>query len=435
MSSKLIKPKTVKGFRDLLPIIAQQKSKMLDSTISVFRSYAYKPIETPHLELSEILLGETEGDIGKQLFRFEDQGGRDVTMRFDLTVPFARYVVQHKNEIGFPFKRYVIGNCFRGENPQRGRYREFTQCDFDIVGTENLSADAEIIQIVIKSLLSMGLSNFKVKVNNRKVLTGLAKVFNLEEQAEEFIRIVDKLDKIGFEKVVSLLSEKVGFDLSFESLLKSFLSNEGDRSQRLKNAKEILKDTEIGLVGIKELEEVFKILDNLKFCENYFDLDLSIARGLGYYTGTVYETHLLNALDLGSVSSGGRYDNLTQNYSKDLLPAVGGSLGIDRILAYFENEDLNLSPADILITFMDSSLAPKLHELANSLREEGVKVEIFPEVSKLKKQFTYAERNKYKYVLMQGEDEFLKEIFALKNIETGEKIEVKSIAELAEKVL
>lgn len=438
--ANVLKPKTLKGFKDILPQEALVKTQMLDTLRGVFRTYGFVPIETPHLEYTEMLVQETaEDEVGKQLYRFEDNGGRDVCLRFDLTVPFARYVVQHRQELGIPFKRYAIANVFRGEQPQFGRYREFTQCDFDIVGCETGGADAEVVQVIAAALQALGLKRFVIRVNNRKVMNGLASALGVSDAAiPEMLRIMDKFDKIGTASVQEQLQSALSVSLEVAQQLVSFATlSAGTPNELLKQAAPYKEKSELLAVGLQELEDLFAILQSIEAIQENIAIDFTIARGLGYYTGIVYETTLSDMPEIGSVCSGGRYDNLTQNFSKDPLPGVGASVGLDRLIAALIKQELvaeQRSSTELLCLIMDKALTASVHAMAHSIRKKGVVTEVYPEAAKLKKQFQYADRNGIPFVLIMGEEEFAHNTFTMKNLQTGEQESFSSLDEVLSKM-
>jgi histidyl-tRNA synthetase len=357
-----------------------------------------------------------------------------VALRFDQTVPLARFVVQHKHLLPSPFKRYAIGNVFRGERAQAGRYREFTQCDFDFIGTTSILSDMEIIQVINNSLLALGIENFTIRINNRKILNGLAEHFNVEEKIEDILRIVDKIDKIGEEKVktellesANLLPEPIDEIIKFISI-----KQEGDDFfEKVAHYKEYnvqMKE------GIEELEQIFTILDGLEINKDNYQIDFSIARGLGYYTGTVYETILDDLPSMGSVCSGGRYDNLTQSFSKDEnMSGVGASIGIDRLIAALEKLELmkgKNTTADVLILNIDENYISNIHKLAVDLRKANVNTEVYPDTMKFKKQMKYANNQGHDFVIILGENEVRDGIVTLKNMESGEQFNVATVEEI-----
>ena len=377
-----------------------------------------------------MLIGGTSEEIGKQLYRFNDQGDRDVCLRFDLTVPFARFVTQHKAELGVPFKRYAVGNVFRGEQPQFGRYREFTQCEFEFVGVDSLTADAEIVELIIAQMQGLGLKRFIVRINNRKSMNGLATYLGIPEKSSDMLRIIDKYDKVGRDGVRSELKQELNIDDKMVDEILDFveLSASGDI---LKLASAYKEKNELLKTGLEELETLSQILTDAGLAE-YFKIDFTIARGLGYYTGIVYETNLLDLPEVGSVCSGGRYDNLTQNFTKEKLPGVGASIGLDRLIAALLKLELMQSsntPAQVLLTLMDYKDSGAVHKIATSFRTNGIACEVYPEPAKLKKQFQYADRKGHKFVAVIGENELKSGAVSLRKVADGEHIDCSSLAE------
>lgn len=434
-----VEARTLKGFRDLLPQEALIKTRMLNVLRSVFESFGFAPIETPHLEYSEVLLDEHSGEISKQVFRFRDQGDRDVCLRYDLTVPFARFSVEHKAKLNFPFKRYAIGNVFRGEQPQLGRYREFTQCDFDIVGPTAGPADAEIVQVIVAALDALKVTNYQVRINNRKLMNGLALAAGIpSEQTPDLLRVVDKYDKIGRAGVIQQLKEELSLAEAPASQILDFCElKSSSTNELLEQASKFANKHELIALGLDELNNLVIALSALPNLKQKVVLDFSIARGLGYYTGCVYETRLLDLPQLGSVCSGGRYDNLTANFTKDALPGVGASVGLDRLLAGLIELKLvtpQTSPSQILCANFDASVLPQVYKIASELRSAGLNVEVFPETGKLKKQIPYAEKQGINWVLIIGSDEISRGVYLLKDLNTGTQHELNSIEEIGQLV-
>lgn len=433
--NNLVEPKTLSGFRDILPSLALVKEDMLYEVKKVFRKFGFAPIETPHLEYTEILLGKGSDEIQKQLYRFRDNGNRDVTLRFDHTVPLARFVVQHKTELGLPFKRYAVGNVFRGESPQSGRYREFTQCDFDFIGTYSTTADAEIVQVIFHSLKALQINDFTIYLNNRKIMNGLAEKINASDKVGDILRTVDKINKIGSEQVQKLLISEVGLSQEATDEVMRFIVISQRETQgnffefiaNYKNYNATMKE------GIEELEFLYKILEKSGIDSRNYTIDFSIARGLGYYTGIVYETTLDKLPKIGAVASGGRFDNLTKSFSNDNLPGVGASIGIDRLIAALEQLEIIKSrntPAKVLIANVDNNYIADSYVLANALRDANIAVEVYPEVAKLNKQFAFADKKGHQYLIVFGENEATKNEFVVANLQTGDKIPAKSISDL-----
>ena len=425
--------RTLSGFRDILPDNASVKESMLNSIKEVFKTFGFVPIETPHLEYAEVLIGKGSEEIQKELYKFRDHGGRDVALRFDQTVPLARFVVQHKHLLSSPFKRYAIGNVFRGERAQAGRYREFTQCDFDFIGTTSTLSDMEIIQVINNSLVSLGIENFTIKINNRKILNGLAKYFKVEDKIEDILRIVDKIDKIGEDKVKEELSQSANLaNDSIEEIIK-FISIKQEEDNFFSTIAKYKEYNEQMREGIEELEEIFDILATLDIKKDNYKIDFSIARGLAYYTGTVYETVLDDLPSMGSVCSGGRYDNLTKSFSADdNMSGVGASIGIDRLMAALEKLELikgKNTTADVLILNIDKRYLSNIHKIGEELRQKGVKTEIYPDTMKFKKQMKYANNKGHEFVIIVGENEVENGTMTLKNMIDGEQYSVKNIDE------
>ena len=426
--------RTLSGFRDILPANASVKEAMLDSIKKVFKSFGFVPIETPHLEYAEVLVGKGSEEIQKELYKFRDHGGRDVALRFDQTVPLARFVVQHKHLLSSPFKRYAIGNVFRGERAQSGRYREFTQCDFDFIGTTSILSDMEIVQVINDSMVSLGIDDFTIRINNRKILNGLAKYFQVEEKIEDILRIVDKIDKIGKEKVEEELLESTGINSETIDEIIKFISikQENDNFFELianyKNYNELMKE------GIEELEAIFEILGTLDINSDNYKIDFSIARGLAYYTGVVYETILDDLPSMGSVCSGGRYDNLTKSFSTDdNMSGVGASIGIDRLIAALEKLELikgKNTTADVLILNIDDRYISNIHKIAQDLRKENIKAEVYPDTMKFKKQMKYANSQGHEFVIILGENEIKSGTIVVKNMINGEQNELSNIEDI-----
>ena len=437
-STEIIKPRTLAGFRDALPETALLKENMISSMITVFRGYGFMPIETPHLELTEILLGNSSDEIRKQLYRFNDNGERDVTLRFDLTVPFARYVVQHKNDLGLPFKRYAVGNVFRGESPQAGRYREFTQCDFDCVGSDSVSSDAEIILIIHDALHAIGLPEFKIKINNRKILDGIIRYWNAEDKANDLLRIIDKLDKIGQVRVAEHLKEIGLNDEAIAGIIEfTQLKQKDAPSEFLKSVEKYKDKHELIKEGLDEMGELLNHLTASKVSESKFGFDFSIARGLGYYTGIIYETFLDAFPKIGSICSGGRYDNLTKTFSKQSAPGVGASFGIDRIMAVLgDSADTKQdSPVKILIACLSRDVSHKAQGLAYALRQKGVAAELYPTSVKIAKQFSYADKKGIPFLIGYGETELESDQYIVADLKSGEKKTVNGLAGILELVV
>jgi len=385
-----IEPRTLKGFRDYLPEQMIPREALVDTARRVYRSYGFLPIDTPALEYEEILTGKGGAETDKQLYRFEDHGGRRVALRFDLTVPLARFVAQHSAELGLPFKRYHIASVWRGENTQRGRYREFMQCDFDTIGTESVVSDIESVLVIHDLLRALGFERFTIRINSREYLTALLGSLGFSERQTEVLRVLDKRDKVGEEGVSAELAT-LGFDPS--------------------RTKELLQRTGTGAdpEGTPRLREVLHAVRAAGVAPDRVRFDPTIARGLDYYTGIVFETRLDDLPGIGSVCSGGRYDDLAQLYTKERLPGVGASLGLDRLLAAMEELRMiekRSATAPIFLPYFDAAHLADYLRLAARLRAAGFGVELYPEPKKLGAQLKYADRRGFRFALVLGDDEW-----------------------------
>ena len=420
MCAARIEPRTLKGFRDYLPEVMIVREQLIDTARRVFRSYGYAPIDTPALEYLEILSGKGGEETDKQLYRFQDHGGRWVGLRFDLTVPLARFAAQHIGRLGTPLKRYHIATVWRGENTQRGRYREFVQCDFDIIGTRGLAADIETALVIHDLLSALGFSKFSIRLNNRQVLNGFLELLGLGDRSAAVLRALDKLAKAGAEHVVAEMTETAGAtQQQAEEILRLGRISGGNR-QVLAEAKQMLRGNQQGLAGIEQLEQMLAALAAAGLPEARVRIDLSIARGLDYYTGTVYETYLDDLPGIGSVCSGGRYDNLAEIFTDVQLPGVGASLGLDRLLAAMEELGMvqkASATAPVFIAFFDSQRLPDYLRLAAALRAAGIGAEVFPEPKKLSQQLKYADRRGFRVALIVGEEEFRAGLCRIKDLQ------------------
>jgi len=436
----LIQPRTLKGFRDYLPSSMIAREGLIETARRVYRSFGFNPIDTPALEYTEILLGKGGDESDKQLYRFEDNGGRDVALRFDLTIPLARFVAQHIGELGTPFKRYHIGPVWRGENTQRGRYREFLQCDFDTIGTESIVSDVESVLVIDRLLSELGFERFTIRVNNRKVLTGLLERLELSENAGSVLRALDKLAKIGPEKVAAAMVASAGASESQAREVLRLAEISGSNAEILAALGPLVGDSEIGREGVAALGDVIAGAQAAGLPEGRVEIDVSIARGLDYYTGTVFETFLDDLPGIGSVCSGGRYDDLASLYTKERLPGVGASLGLDRLIAAMEELDLldsRASAAPIFLPFFAKDHRDDYLALAARLRDAGLGTEVYPEAKKLGAQLKYADRRGYRLAVIVGEDEWASGKCQLKDLGTKESIEVTldELPEAARKLL
>lgn len=411
-----ITPRVLKGFRDFLPAEEARRARFIRILEDSFASFGFLPIDTPILEYAEVLLGKGGGETDKQVYRFDDHGGRDVAMRFDLTVPFARYMAQHRSELYLPFKRYHVDKVFRGENTQRGRYREFTQCDFDIVGTSSISADLEIITVIAGAFRALGVPGVTIHISHRALLNRYLATLGVEDHTEPVLRTIDKLRKIGREKTLEILSGEIGADAA-EAVL-AFTEAEGDYGAVLSHVETLLGNDR---AEVRALRAIGDALDGLGLNE-VVRLDTSITRGLDYYTGIVYETFLTGAESIGSVCSGGRYDDLVALYSNESMPGVGASIGLDRLLAALDELGIagdDGTGADVLVAMQDESLLGHYHVLAAGLREAGLRCEVYPDTTKLGKQFAFAERKGIPFVLICGRAEYEAQTVSLRHIVDG----------------
>lgn len=417
-----IKPKTLPGFMELLPNEQILFNKLKDTIQKSYEKYGFLPLDTPIIEDSKILLAKAGGETEKQIYRF-NKGENDLALRFDLTVPLAKYVTEYYDKLSFPFKRYQIGKVYRGEKPQRGRYREFYQCDVDIIGDGKLSIinDAELASIIYNTFLNLGFNDFTICINNRKILNGLFSGLNLKEESTNILRIIDKLDKIGIDNVIKELSEDISTD-KVEQIIK-FIQISGDNNEKIEKLKQMEISNETWNKGLEELEEVIKYIRAFQVPEENFKIDLTIARGLDYYTGTVYETFLNKYRSLGSVCSGGRYENLTEYYSTRKMPGVGVSIGLSRLFYQLiqnniisaENESIN----SVLVISMGEQ-SDYCTKISAKLRENEINVLTNLENQKLAKKFKYADKLNVKYVIVIGEDEANNNKVTLKNMVSGE---------------
>jgi histidyl-tRNA synthetase len=429
----IIQPRTLKGFRDILPGQMTAREHVVDVARKVYRSFGYTAIDTPALEYSEILVGKGGDESDRQMYRFEDNGGRDVALRFDLTVPLARFAAQHVGKLGTPFKRYHVGPVWRGENTQRGRYREFVQFDFDTIGTESLVADVETLVVVHELFATLDISEFAVHFNNRHLLNGLLEKLDLADQAAEVLRSLDKLPKIGPGRVQTELVEMAGATSAQADAILQLAEIEGSNDEILSALPEVVGDSPTALVGLNAIETVLAGARASGVPERRIRLDVSIARGLAYYTGTVFETFLADLPGIGSVCSGGRYDDLASLYTKQRLPGIGGSLGVDRLLAAMEELGLVDERAAMADLFIPLFVAAKTNDyllLANQLRTAGFSVELYPEPRKLGAQMKYADRRGHRLALIIGESEWATGTVQVKELDTGESHEV-AVAGLA----
>ena len=420
-----ITPRTLSGFMELLPAPQQQLERMMDILRKTYALYGFTPLDTPVIEASEVLLAKGGGETEKQIYRFQ-KGDADLALRFDLTVPLAKYVALHGGDLSFPFRRYQIGKVYRGERAQRGRFREFYQADIDIIGDGKLDIanEAEIPSIIYQTFTRLGLKRFQIRVNNRKILNGFYAMLGLTEQSGDIMRTVDKLDKIGPDKVRGLLAGELGLTEEAAGDILRFIAITGSNQEVLTALEGYRGRNEVFDTGLTELETVVKYLAAFGVPEENFAVDLTIARGLDYYTGTVYETTLLDHPEIGSVCSGGRYDNLAEYYTDRQLPGVGISIGLTRLFYVLGeqgmlNPQLPTAPADVLILPMTAELTPAI-QLATRLRAAGVRTQLYTEQKKFKAKMNYADKIGVPYVVFLGDDEVSGGVVACKDMVSGE---------------
>jgi len=431
-----VEPRTLPGFMELLPKDQILLNKMREKIQKSYERFGFLPLDTPIIEMSEVLLAKAGGETEKQIYRFE-KGDNDLALRFDLTVPLAKYVTEYYNELSFPFRRYQIGKVYRGERPQKGRFREFYQCDIDIIGDGELSIinDAEIPSIIYTTIKELGFDDFTICMNNRKILNGLFKELNQESLSVEIMRIIDKLEKIGKEKVIELLRDIQVEEEAIKKIME-FIEIDGTTDEKLTALENLNFKNALFVQGLEELKQVVKYVRIFGVPDTNFKVDLTIARGLDYYTGTVYETFLNEYREIGSVCSGGRYDNLAEFYTDRKLPGVGVSIGLTRLF-YKLNElgaikENQKSVAKVLVAPMTEEIEPAI-EVASKLRRSGIDTEVYLENKKIKAKFKYADRLQIPYVITIGEDEIQSKTVSLKNMETGEQ-ETLTIEEVVKKL-
>lgn len=419
---KKIQPKTLPGFMELLPNEQILFNKMKETIKKSYEKYGFLPLNTPIIEDASVLLAKAGGETEKQIYRF-NKGENDLALRFDLTVPLSKYVTEYYDKLSFPFKRYQIGKVYRGEKPQRGRYREFYQCDIDIIGDGELSImnDAEIPAVIYNTFKELGFDDFTICINNRKILNGLFASLGLENKSTEILRIIDKIEKIGKEETKKELLEYCE-EKQADTIMK-FILIEGNNDNKVQELEKLGIENPVFAEGLEELKQVIKFIKIFGVPDEYYKIDLTIARGLDYYTGTVYETFLNKYKKMGSVCSGGRYDNLTEYYTERKMPGVGISIGLTRL--FFQLMDNNIisaegqSISDALVISMTDNYDMCV-EVAAKLRENGINVQVNLENQKIAKKFKYANNLNVKYVIIIGEDEIKNNLVALKNMETGE---------------
>ena len=405
----LIQPRTLKGFRDYLPAAMIPREQLMETARGVFRSFGFAPIDTPTLEHLEILTGKGSEETDRQLYRFTDNGGREVGMRFDLTVPLARFAAQHIGTLGTPFKRYHIAPVWRGEKPQEGRYREFYQCDFDTIGTTSVLADIEAVTVIHSLLLAIGFERFTISINNRAVLSGLLDHLGLAERTVPILRTLDKLTKIGRDKTAAEMMEVADISAEQAESVLRLAQCTGDAETILAQLPEITGGNERAAEGINRLTNIYRGALAAGVSAQRIKIDVAIARGLDYYTGVIFETTLDDLPGIGSICSGGRYDNLAGLYTKQHLPGIGASLGLDRLLAAMQQLDLlpqTSKPSPVFIPYFDAAHRDDYLRLASNLRAAGIGTEVYPDVKKLGAQLKYADGHGFRVAIVAGGNEW-----------------------------
>lgn len=422
----LIEPRTLRGFRDFLPAAMIPRERLMETARKVYRRYGFVPIDTPALELLEVLTGKGSDETDRQMYHFTDAGNRQVGMRFDLTVPLARFAAQHINELGTPFKRYHIAPVWRGENPQAGRFREFVQCDFDTIGTTGVVSDIETALVIHELMHEVGVERFQIRINNRQVLTGLLEQYGLQSASTAVLRALDKFEKAGAETVIKEMLTAGLTDNQAAQVLR-VAQIHGTTDEVLSELDSHLKGSEIGQAGVERLRAITSAMTAAGVKNEFFKVDVSIARGLDYYTGVVFETSLTDLPSIGSVCSGGRYDNLAGLYTKQHLPGIGASLGLDRLLAALEQ--LNLIPtvasaADIFIPLFEANRLNDYFRLASIVRSAGWSAEVYPDAKKIGQQLKYADQRGFKLALIAGSNELDRGVVQIKDLRTKISTEV-----------
>ena len=420
-----IKPHTLSGFMELLPGAQQRMERFMETLRQSYALYGFTPLDTPVIEGADVLLAKGGGETEKQIYRFQ-KGDSDLALRFDLTVPLAKYVAMHYGELTFPFRRYQIGKVYRGERAQRGRFREFYQADIDIIGDGKLDImnEAEIPAVIYRTFTALGLEKFRIRVNNRKVLNGFFALLGLSEQAGDVMRTIDKLEKIGPDKVRDILTGELGVSGEAAAELLAFIACPGGTSDKLAMLEQYRGRNEAFDTGLDELTTVVEYLGAFGVPEENFEVDLTIARGLDYYTGTVYETVLTDHPEIGSVCSGGRYDNLAEYYTDKTLPGVGISIGVTRLFYVLQeqkmlSEQMLTAPAEAVVIPMDKTCMAFAVETATALRSAGVRTQVYYEDKKFKQKMSFADKSGIPFVLIIGGDEAAEGVAAVKDMSTG----------------
>ena len=427
----LVKPRIPSGFPEYLPAEQIEFNRLVNIVRRVYEEYGFSPIDTPDLELSEVLLTKSGGETEQQIYRFI-KGSNDLTMRFDLTVPLARYVAQHESELIFPFRRYHIGKVHRGERAQAGRFREFYQCDIDVIGSNSVAVDAEMPIVINKIFEQFDIGEFTVHINNRKILNGFFESLGLSNISKDVLRIVDKIDKISANSFTEEL-EQLGLSADQITRLREFININGSKDVILNKLEKISLNCKSDQFkqGVKEVGLVVKTIRDFGLSDSRFMIDLRIARGLDYYTGTVYETTLNNHPEIGSICSGGRYDNLASHYTKKYLPGVGVSIGLSRLFYKLCEigaiKSTRFSLAEVVVMPIGSGQITASVKIAEKLRSIGINTILYTEENNIRKKLKYADKMGLEWVVLIGEDELLTEEVMLKNMLTGESIRIKSV--------
>ena len=415
-----VEPKILPGMMELLPQDQIQFNKIMDTIKEVYESFGFFPLDTPVIEYSNVLLAKAGGETEKQIYRFT-KGDNDLSLRFDLTVPLARYVAQRYNELIFPFKRYQIGKVYRGERPQKGRYREFYQCDIDVIGNETLSMvyDAEIPAVIYNVFKKLDFGKFTIRINNRKILNGFFDSLKLNDNSTDILRIIDKIEKIGSDNVIKEL-EELNIDSEKIAQIMNFIKIKGSNEEIITSLKEMNLQNELFSTGINELEQTINYIKDFNIPQEYYQIDLTIARGLDYYTGTVYETILDEHPSLGSICSGGKYENLTGYYTDQNLPGIGISIGLTRL--YSKLKEANLIPninnnlIECLVVPMDKQCLKYAIKVATTLRENKIVTDVYYQEKNMKQKMKFADRQNIPFVIIIGEEEMNNQILTIKNM-------------------
>lgn len=431
----LVKPCIPAGFMELLPEEQIVFNSMLNTIKNAYERFGFTPIETPAIEFSEVLFAKAGGETEKQIYNFT-RGDKEYCLHFDLTVPLARYVAEHFNDLTFPFRRYQLQKVWRAERPQRGRFREFYQCDIDVIGSTNPLIDAEIVSVINSVFIELNLGGFVVSINNRKLMSGFIASLGLKESSQDILRLIDKIEK---QDRSSLSDEMVSLGATEEiaKQIFDFVEIDGTNDEIVAKLKALKNKDELFLTGLNELETVVSGIKSLGVPDKNYKIDLKIARGLDYYTGTVYETFLTEHGNFGSVCSGGRFDNLASYYTDEKLPGVGISIGLTRLFSQLKADGFFAKsqsvPSKVLITQMDSRYLEKCLEIASKLRTSGINTEVYLEEERIGKQFKYANKLGIPYVIVIGEEEFTKDIITFKDMSTGSQ-EQKTLEEIIDKL-